>query len=628
MPVDPKSIIMREVEIPETIREFYTTDFYKNRIHGLSRLNVFIGPNDSGKSRLLREIFASNCLAYGATDESSEIVRTHVAKLRKAMQSLSGSIQPEGVKAIDQLIRETNPRLRGGPQERGNAGERAHALRRVLDSHLVGSQLRDALESDPPTFFGVLSRHLEALNTNPPPSEMNFLAYAPSLRGLRGFGEGKNPYLRTQGDYFGGRNVRDEVRNQPEMSGVDGTFIHTGLNLFEEVRSNLLGSLAQRRLITRFEKYLSITYFDGKDVTLIPRHRGDVLYVKIGDAEELPVYSLGDGISQVIILTLPLVVHQDKRLLYFIEEPELYLHPGYQRKLIDAILTLPGTRRVFVATHSHQFLDITIDRDHCTVYKLKKKLSGGTDDEMKAKFKISLVSDDDHPLLAELGVRNSSVFLSNCTIWVEGVTDRLYVRRFLDLYQKANGDRELIEDLHYSFVEYGGGNIVHWSFWDENTGIRVDRLCGHLLLIEDSDFSDDIGRQETKNARFAQLTKTLGDRYLRLPVSEIENLLTPATIKAVVRGYERNANATLNEFEQDDYREAKLGKFIEEKVLPDVANCKRKSGRYADPSGTVMDKPAFCRHAFTCLNSIDDLSPDALAVAKRVYAFIAESNPR
>ena len=89
-----------------------------------------------------------------------------------------------------------------------------------------------------------------------------------------------------------------------------------------------------------------------------------------------------------------------------------------------------------------------------------------------------------------LGVQNSSVFLSNCTIWVEGITDRHYVKHFLDLHKKENKDDPDIcdfnEDYHYSFVEYGGNNITHWSFLDkEETPINVEKLCGRLFLLAD-----------------------------------------------------------------------------------------------------------------------------------------------
>ncbi len=42
--------------------------------------------------------------------------------------------------------------------------------------------------------------------------------------------------------------------------------------------------------------------------------------------------------------------------------------------------------------------------------------------------------DRDRDLLASLGVKPSSVYLANCTIWVEGITDRLYITKYMEKY--------------------------------------------------------------------------------------------------------------------------------------------------------------------------------------------------
>src|SRR5581483_5520307 len=92
-------------------------------------------------------------------------------------------------------------------------------------------------------------------------------------------------------------------------------------------------------------------------------------------------------------------------------------------------------------------------------------------------------------VLTELGVHNSSVLLTNATIWVEGITDRLFIRHFLGILQKElPASQRVREDVHFSFVEYGGSAIDHWSFLcarNETPRIDVTRLCGKLFLIAD-----------------------------------------------------------------------------------------------------------------------------------------------
>src|ERR1700745_3947929 len=52
------------------------------------------------------------------------------------------------------------------------------------------------------------------------------------------------------------------------------------------------------------------------------------------------------------------------------------------------------------------------------------------------------------------------------------------------------------QDLHYSFVEYGGSNITHWSFFTDDAPTVVERLCGKLLLIADKDGSGNSAKVE------------------------------------------------------------------------------------------------------------------------------------
>jgi len=406
----------------------------------------------------------------------------------------------------------------------------------------------------------------------------------------------------------------------------------------------LLGQLTERRSIAEFQQFLSTSFFDDQDVTLIPTEGQDVISVKIGSERERPIYHLGDGLQQIIILTFPLFQHRRNNLLLFVEEPELYLHPGFQRKFIELVLNEEDANwQVFVATHSHQFLDITIDRTECAVYRLRKELDEESEnpDERDAKFFIERVTDKDFSLLSELGVRNSSVLLSNCTIWVEGITDRMYLRRYFDLYQEhliaEHNKREdssprphrYMEDLHYSFVEYSGSNITHWSFLDENPSpIDVDRLCGRLMLIADRDgTTGNDSRSQKKRERHKTLERTLKERFFLLPCREVENLLSPKVLVNVVQEYEGEDAELHSDFDFDDYSEKYLGDFIEERVLKNGSTRQTRLGRpYASKSGTIKDKTNFAEKALEHIKFFDDMSDAAKDLAKRMYEFVAKMN--
>ncbi|MCA8992060.1 MAG: AAA family ATPase [Planctomycetaceae bacterium] len=570
-------------------------------------------------------MFSETSSALGLRDKLSQDVRDVADALRDAF--------PTNV-VIEQKSWQVFPcHWEGNRPNETPAGHVPGELREELNKTATGDSRRTHLADIQEALnrqqnrYGEVRGHANIRQQISPPPFVR--VYIPSLRGLRASKNHPDFYVsRTVKDYFssaGGINTWEGPEKIQDGSALN---ILTGCEMYSIVRSHLLGPRELRERITAFQRFVGDTFYDGQEFTLIPKEDSDVLDVKIGREAELPVHKLGDGIQHLLIMTLPLFIHRDKPLLLFIEEPELYLHPGYQRILIDTILKEQDrSLQVFVATHSHQFLDITIDSEQCSVYKFTKTVKG-QGHELTAKFKVELTSNADFSVLQELGVRNSSVLLSNCTIWVEGITDRLYLRHYLDIYQQTRREQaksiaEFREDLHYSFVEYGGGCVTHWSFLDED-GIQVERLCSKLFLVADSD--------EGKEERHEQLEKALGDRFYKLACREIENLLKPDAITKVIRDYEKDESLKLRTFKEEDYASELLGHFIQNHVLPDDGKFiskrvrKKTNQPYAAESGTLKNKPDFCTKALAHIKTREDISDEAWELCEKLYEFISKSN--
>jgi hypothetical protein len=258
-----------------------------------------------------------------------------------------------------------------------------------------------------------------------------------------------------------------------------------------------------------------------------------------------------------------------------------------------------------------------LDYTNISIYTFHKKLEDGQE-EQDAKFIVENISNDDTRSLELLGVQNSSVFLSNCTIWVEGITDRQYFRKYLELYQnlKDVGIR-FKEDLHYSFVEYEGANLTHWSFLDEK-GPVVERLCGTLFLIADND-----NATSAKAERFEKLKEKLGKRFCRLDSKEVENLLSPDVLIKVLQSYKET---DLNQnFTHDKYATVPLGEFIENTIKQ---GARKRKASYVDRinSQTISDKLTFCSKATAVMSEFADLSLEAQDITRRIYNFISSKN--
>lgn len=85
-----------------------------------------------------------------------------------------------------------------------------------------------------------------------------------------------------------------------------------------------------------------------------------------------------------------------------------------------------SNHQYFITTHSNHLIDLSLDYDNLSIFRFEKQ---------EDKIKISNCTRDDNKTLQLIGAKPSSIYNSNCTIWVEGITDRLYIRKYLELYQ-------------------------------------------------------------------------------------------------------------------------------------------------------------------------------------------------
>ena len=592
----------------------------------LAKVNIFIGPNNSGKSRFLRSLYAHDMTGCN-------------------MKVASGSGLP--IDNLDRIASVYFGHVMGfirTPTDATPAKAKIFSLpvrpdRRQFEKHLPWLSAA----------FAQISRNWEAcpcMDNEQGKSNWEELhrktlqdfrkafttvgqtggfqkIYIPTLRGLRPprTPERIETTKETTADYYGDRTVGDY-----KLPTGGSNIIFTGLTMYQDVKQHLLGLREERQLIHDYEDFLSNSFFNGDQISLTPGRDGDVLLVNVGH-EERRIHDLGDGIQQMIMLTFPVFMQRGKPILLFVEEPELYLHPGLQRQLLEKLTSnddVFGSTQVFMSTHSNHFLDMTLDMDQISVYRFTKDTQGAGDETAEIRFHIENTSNTDHNLLMDLGVRNSSVFLTNCTIWVEGITDRMYLRKFLALYQEQLPEHaaRFMEDVHYSIAEYGGSNIVHWAFeLDTDTEtqecgeIRVDRLCGKAFVIADKD-----SRKEKKHER---LREELKDRYHVLGCREIENSLSPEILLATFKSFEGLERVALSKpRSQDSYRDEPLGTYIDKQVLPEGA-----PRTFAAASGTIRDKVGFARKACAAMSSWDQLTEDARILAKEVYEFIRKENP-
>lgn len=603
------------IKLPESFDSYKNTEGEKLEfLEPVSKINIFVGSNNSGKSRFMRNI-AKQTNQIVKTDvvqetkEKIEIIKKNIDELFGDAQSFDGTIvKSELERTVNSFSGETQigtdivNNLRSffvswiGIQEISSKQNRLGNYFTISYNDRI--EIKNALVRECRKAIEILDEVTSKFN------ELKFNGvYIPTLRSLR--------HLEpSHTDFY----LQKTVQNYFEPTTTATPEIFTGLTLYQRITDLLLGNNSDRKLISKYQEFISEKLFEGKSVALIPNQNEKVVIVKIGNEQERPIYDLGDGIQSAIILSfLPFVMQE--QTFFFIEEPEMFLHPGLQRKLLNFYASLER-HTFFMTTHSNHFLDLTIDIKDASVFTFRKILGESDEEELTPDFTIEAVDSGHESSLELLGVRNSSVFLVNATIWVEGITDRWYLRKMLESYIEHHGGMKLEEDTHYSFVEYGGANITHWSFLDyEEKPIEVKRLCSKAIVIIDED-----GKK--KEQRKEDLEKFLGDRLIILPCREVENLLPFDVIKEVVKEYEKNDELKIQDFAYEEYKNEYLGDFIENQMLKN--NSFRKGGYKAD-SGTLKDKVKFCEKALPKIE-YQKLPESTKEIIQNIYNFICEQN--
>ena len=248
---------------------------------------------------------------------------------------------------------------------------------------------------------------------------------------------------------------------------------HSGIGIIDDLFSLQNPTVGADDDLVRFKK---INEFVG-DITgnnaarISVPHDKSAIIVTI-DGKRLPLSSLGTGIEEVLILAVKSTIFDDQ--IVCVEEPELHLHPTLQKKLIQYLNT-DTDNQYFITTHSAHLVDAAPS----SVYHVRVE-------DGISKVDAAITDSEKFRICSDLGYKASDLLQANCIVWVEGPTDRIYLNHWLHAVAS-----DIVEGIHYSIMFYGGRLLSHLSADDTEVEefVSLQRLNRNIVMVMDSDRS-------------------------------------------------------------------------------------------------------------------------------------------
>lgn len=654
-------LLLRENTSSEIINRYYlqNKDESIDHLPNINKINIFVGANNSGKSWMMRYLMSIETFKYLKYFElNEEIINFNDILSKDLFTKQKTNMWRTGTTAPNIIIR----LIKDNKIDKIliNNDENIENIKKLLnypykDMFDVHVDI-DKIENLKNIAFKI-KKHLDNIFiiNNP------FKIYIPTLRTSHSLFHEKNGNTsKIEDDIF-----TYTLKNNYKIDNVE---IFSGLHLHKDILNARNSKKDKRKKFDDFEKFIQNNFYNGKEVDIVAEfdkdkslqgdNSAEIISIHIeGEKDTRYLYELGDGIQALIILIFKIFMAENNSLI-FIDEPELNLHPGMQRLFFEQItLNKDITDKnltFFITTHSNHLLDLTLQSNDVSIYSFSPEI----DSEGNKKFIIKNVNAGNNELLRQLGVNNTSVFLANSSIWVEGISDRNYIKAFLIAYCNQNLDKYKYpkEDIDFVFFEYAGGNIEHYLFDEQINDEAEERflkeintlsISNKIFLFADSDMSDE-KPESKKYKRLKKLEEKFGSDNLNGRIiwgfRESENLLSKEVWKKILIDFciKNKINASTQELinqkisnigNWDSYKTEYVGKFLKklkDDGVPLREICDKKNVGRGEQWQTFKEKADLSRFILEkTLNkeiTWDDFKqiPEVELLTEQIYTFITQ----
>ncbi len=288
--------------------------------------------------------------------------------------------------------------------------------------------------------------------------------------------------------------IIQKLKHQEEIKPTSKLIFGTdGKGTVALIKYFLIGDGANHEIITEFIAILNIILALPEPIVEINIRAittaAEIITFKFKNEEDFfDIFRNGDGINCVVQIAAVMFLlpkyerKQISEFIYLIEELENHLHPKLLRNLYyfiaDKMISDNGC--CFITSHSNVLIDLAARGDRSQIFHIYKQ-------NAETSINPLDISHSARQLLEDIGARPSDLLLSNCVIWVEGPSDRFYIKFFIDLVSEG----KFKEGRHFTFAFYGGSIRSHLTAIDgDGTSedlLNIMKINHRVIYVYDSD---------------------------------------------------------------------------------------------------------------------------------------------
>ncbi len=338
-------------------------------------------------------------------------------------------------------------------------------------------------------------------------------------------------YNKTFRRILADRDVKRETEDSSPDISPDGT---GATSIIRQYLNSADSEFDQDVIKKEFLDSLNEIFFGHgvfKDI-FIKKHKDTAweIYFEEEKKGRIPLSKSGSGLKTIIIVLLNLLVSTKNKnkneFIFAFEELENNLHPSLLRNIFNYIKEYMNKNNAifFLTTHSNVAIDFFGKDNNAQIIRVIHDGESSKSEKISGYFEyLELISD--------LGSRPSDILQANGIVWVEGPSDRIYINRWISLF-----DNKLKEGYHYQCIFYGGALLANTEAKsNDNTNDKLVNLLSinpNIVLVCDGDRSEENQELKPRVTKIKKDIDNMKNGYIWITeAKEIENYIPGCVIQ-------------------------------------------------------------------------------------------------